>query len=81
MHGLTLAQAQTLKAKMIPPWIINAAQHQRDIAMNYYMKATDIADYAEKQTKHSRYLAGLADAEKELKKYRRHIQIADGLLR
>lgn len=81
MRGLTMAVATALKADMIPPWVQNAAQHQRDIAMNYYMKATEIADFAEKQTVHKKYLRILADAIVEYRRYQYHIRIADRLVR
>lgn len=81
MRGLTLADVQLMKAKMIPPWVQNAAQFQRDIAMNYYVKAMELIEHAEKQTVHKAYLRFLKYADDELVKYARHIRVADRLVR
>lgn len=81
MRGLDLVAAMRLKAGMIPAATQNAAQFQRDTAMNYYMKAMEALSYAEGQTVHRKYVQALALVEPLLAVYRRHIRIADGLVR
>jgi len=78
---MTLAAAAKLKAAMIPAAIMNAAQHQRDIAMGYYEQGMAKEEHAEVQTKHYRYLRFLREAEEYFTLYRRHIRIADKLVR
>jgi hypothetical protein len=81
MRGLTLAQANQLKLGNINPVKLAIADWHYGKATEAYAQYQAKLEEAERETKHNRYLRGVAYAEVYLPTYQRHTIIADGLLR